>query len=68
MKVRMKLGLRTQACLQVTLESNVCNEALHVIGLYGPSEQGLSLPGGLGACEGGIKLSQCPRYVVPGNA
>ena len=40
-KVRAKLGLKTKACLQVTLESSsdsredhVSNEALHVIGLY----------------------------------
>ena len=45
-------------------EESVCNEALQVIGLYG---QRLSLPEGLGACEGGIKLSHGPGHAVPGN-
>ena len=50
-------------------ENNVCNCALHVIGLYGVWRQGLSFTGALGAlgaCEG-IKLSHCPGHVVPGN-
>ena len=34
-KVRTNLSLKTQACLQVTREDNVCNEALHDVGLYG---------------------------------
>ena len=48
-------------------EDNVCNDALHVIGLYGPGDK-VSLPWRLGAREGGVKLSHCPRYVVPGDA
>ena len=47
-------------------EDNVCNDALHVIGLYGLVAR--SLLEGLGACEGGVKLSHCPGCAVPGNA
>ena len=36
---------------RVSRENNVCNGALHVIGLYGPGDKGLSLLGGSGACE-----------------
>ena len=44
--------------LSVSRENDVCNCALHVIGLYGSGDKvSLSLPGGLGACEGGVKLS-----------
>ena len=39
-KVRLKFGLKTKAILQVIFrEDNVCNEALHVIGLYGPGDK-----------------------------
>ena len=39
-RVRAKLGQKTKACLQVPpLEDNVCNDALHVIGLYGPGDK-----------------------------
>ena len=39
-EVKAKLGQKTKAYLQVTLEkSNVCNEALHVIGLYGSGDK-----------------------------
>ena len=48
-------------------EDTVCNEALHVIGLYGPGDKiSLSLPEELGVCEGGIKLS--PGHAGPGTA
>ena len=30
--------------------------------------KGVPFPGGLGTCEGGLKLPRCPGYVVPGNA
>ena len=43
-------------------EDNVCNDALHVIGLYGPGDK-VSLPWRLGAREGGVKLSHCLGYV-----
>ena len=35
-RVMAKLGRRTKVCLPVTREGNVGDEALHVIGLYGP--------------------------------
>ena len=50
----------------VSPENNVCNGALHVIGLYGPGDK-VSF-GRLGACEGDVELSHCPGYVVRGNA
>ena len=52
----------------VSGENSVCNEALHVIGLYGSGGQGLSFLAGLGACEGGVKVSHGPGHAVPGNA
>ena len=48
-------------------EGNVCNEALHVIGLYALGDK-VSLPEGLGACEGWIKLSHGLGHLVPGIA
>ena len=48
-------------------EDNVCNDSLHAIGLYGLGVKGLSLLGGLGPCECGVKLSHCLGYAVPGN-
>ena len=52
-------------------ERNVCNEALHVIGLYGPGDKislSLSLKG-LGAGKGGIGLSHGARKCMrPGRA
>ena len=48
--------------------SNVCNEALHVIGLYGPGDKILFSLEGLGAGKGGIELPHGPGHVVPGNA
>ena len=42
-KVRAKPGQKTKACFQVTREGTVCNEALHVIGLYVSWWQDLSL-------------------------
>ena len=45
---------------------NVNNEALHVIGLHGSGDN-ISLPAGLGLGKGGIKLSQGPGPLVPGN-
>ena len=47
-------------------DSNVCNEALHVTGLYGLGDK-VSLEG-LGAGNGGIELSHGPGHAVPGNA
>ena len=43
------------------------NDALHVIGLYGPGDK-ISLLGGLGACDGGTALPHRPGHAVPGNA
>ena len=40
-----------------------CNDALHVIGLYGPED--LSF---LAAGKGGIDLSRGPGHAVSGNA
>ena len=45
-------------------DSNVCNDALHVIGLYG---QDLSFPARLGAGKGGVGLSHGSGHAVPGN-
>ena len=67
-KVRMKLGRMTKALNRVFLErTNVCNGALHVIGLYGLGDQVSLFLEDWGACEGDIKLSHWPGYVVPGN-
>ena len=50
-------------------EGNVCNDALHVIRLYGPGNKiSLSLPAGLGAGKGGLQLSHGPGHAGPGNA
>ena len=49
-------------------EGNVCNEALHVIGLYGPGDKiSLSLKE-LGVGKGGLELPHSPGHAVPGNA
>ena len=48
-------------------KGNVGNEALHVIGLYGPGGK-ISFPAGLGAGKGGIEMPHGPGHVVPGNA
>ena len=48
-------------------EGNVCNDALHVIGLHGPGGK-LSCLEGLGAGEGGIVLPHGPGRAVPGIA
>ena len=48
-------------------EGTVCNDALHVIGLYGPG-QDLSFLEGLVAGEGGFELPHGPGHAVPGNA
>ena len=69
-KVRMKSSVGDDSVSSgVSRENNVCNGALHVIGLYGPGDKDdLPFLGGLGACDGGTKLSHCPGHVVPGNA
>ena len=46
-------------------EGNVCNDALHVIGLW--AWQDLSFLAGLGAGKGGIELPHGPGHAVPGN-
>ena len=46
----------------------MCNDALHVIGLYGPGGQDLSFLAGLGAGKGGIELSHGPAHAMPGHA
>ena len=48
-------------------EGNVGNDALHVIGLYGPGDK-VSLLEELGVGKGGIELSHGPGHAVPGNA
>ena len=55
----LKCFAREQLCATVRCTSSGC------MGLVARS---LSPAGGLGACEGGVKLSHCPGYVVPGNA
>ena len=52
---------------RVSREDNACNEALHVIGLYGPGDK-VSFHEELGACEGGVELLHGPGHAVPGNA
>ena len=47
-------------------EGNVCNDALHVVGLYGPGDKIFFFPAGLGAGKGGIELSHGPGHAVPG--
>ena len=42
-------------------EGNVCNDALHVVGLHGPSDK-------TGVGKGGTKLSHGPGHAVPGTA
>ena len=63
-RMKVKLGVRTKAFLQVFLERIVCATvrctSLGCVGL-------VTLLGGLVACERGVKLSHCPGY-VPGNA
>ena len=49
-------------------EDNVCNEALHVIGLFGLGKKISPFLEGLGADEGGIELPHGPGHAVPGNA
>ena len=46
-------------------EGNVCNDALHVVGLRG--RQCLSFPAGLGVGKGGTELPHGPAHAVPGN-
>ena len=68
-KVRMKLGLTTKASHRVSLAKTMCATARCTSsGCMGLVTRSVSLLGGLGACEGGIKLSHCTGYVVPGNA
>ena len=46
-------------------EGNVCNEALHVIGLYGPGDKiSLFLQDCVQRC---LELSRGPGHAVPGN-
>ena len=56
----------TVAGLVVSREGNVSNEALHVIGLYGPDDKIFFSLEGLGAGKGGIELPHGPGHVVPG--
>ena len=64
-KVRMQLGLRTKAFHRVFLAKTTCAIVRCTSsGCMGLVTWFLSLPGGLGACEGGIKLSHCPGCVV----
>ena len=44
-----------------------CNDALHVIGLYGPGHKISLFPSGLGAGKGGCELPQGPGHAVSGN-
>ena len=48
-------------------EGNVCNDALHVIGLHGPGGK-ICLLEGLGAGKGGIEFPHGPAHAVPGNS
>ena len=65
----MKLDLRTKAFHRVSLQRTLCAMVRCTSsGCICLVTRSLSLPGGLGACEGGVKLSHCSGYVVPGNA
>ena len=60
-KMRAKLGQKTKACLQVTLEKAMCaTKRCMSLGCTG------SLLEGLGAGNGGIELSHGPGHAVPG--
>ena len=48
-------------------ECNVCNDALHVIGLQRAWWQDLTFPVRLGVGTGGIELSHGPGHAVPRN-
>ena len=48
-------------------EDNVCNHALHVVGLHGPVTRSL-FPAGLGVGKGGTEPPHGPGPAVPGNA
>ena len=48
-------------------EGNVCNGALHVIGLHGPGDKISLFPAGLGVGKGGTELPHGPGHAVPGN-
>ena len=70
-KVRVKLGLKTQAFLQVILERTMCaTKRCTSSGCMGLVTRSLSLSllEGFGACEGGVKLSHGPGLAVPGDA
>ena len=47
-------------------EVNVCNDALHVIGLYGPGDKNLCSLERLGAGKGGVELSHGPELAMAG--
>ena len=49
-------------------EGNVCDDALHVIGLYELGGKILFFLAGLGAGKGGSELPRGPGHAVPGNA
>ena len=48
-------------------EGNVCNDALHVIGVAWAWWQYLSFREGLGAGKGGFEVPHGPGHAVPGN-
>ena len=51
-----------------SLENNVCNGALHVIGLCGPGDKVSLFLKGWELARVALIVSHCPGFVVPGNA
>ena len=49
-------------------EGNVCNDALHVIGLHGPGGKISLFLKDCDAGKGGTELSHGPEHAMPGNA
>ena len=48
-------------------DGKVCNDALHVIGLYGPGDEITLFLQGWELAKGGLELSHGPGHAVPGT-
>ena len=67
-RVKAKLGRRTKDCpLAALVKAMVCNDALHVVVLYGPGDKiSLFLQDWELAKMDGNELSHCPGQAMPG--
>ena len=64
-----KFGRKTKVCLLVALEkAKWGNNALHVIGLYGPGGKISLFLQDWELAKGGLELPHGPGHAVPGNA